>query len=390
MTTFDYSTLLALAEAESFGPAYLARNGKSRLPAVLAKQTPRNNRNPAWSPADREYLRAQIGQMTDEQIAAQLGRTADAIKIKRTRWGFPAHSRRPGWLSGNQAAAALGVDVHNIMSLTRRGLLPHQRIPGQRGIINIRKVTLYRWAVNPKNWNYFNPANVKDQHLARLIKRQQSRWTDAWWTVGQTAAYHGCSEGAINKAIDQGRLKATRWGNHYILRSQAQSLKIYPGKGHGHEINWSTRQDAFIVLSTACGLAAGWIAARTGRLSQQTVYYRLRRLHDLNQLPALIQSQNLSVAYNPAIPLLFADWRAHAHRFPALAAAVQNYNTGQPITDYQVYLLRNLLAHWITWYGIETPVKVNASYSAPVKTRRLAAMQAAIIAHTGINPLEVL
>lgn len=90
---------------------------------------------------------------------------------------------------------------------------------------------LVRFAVNPENWIYFKPEHVKDPYLKRLIQMRRARWPDEWWRIGQVAAYYGVSVVAVNKCIHDGRLPATRWGNWWIKRSDATTLKILPGAG---------------------------------------------------------------------------------------------------------------------------------------------------------------
>src|SRR4030067_201342 len=115
-------------------PAVLAARGM-RVMRVMVEEYRRSGWANRWTPEEEQFLREQIGLMSDAEIGAALGRSAFAIKIHRQRKGIPAHSRRPGWLTGNGAAKLMGVDVHNVMRLCRRGLLPHQVMPGERGIL---------------------------------------------------------------------------------------------------------------------------------------------------------------------------------------------------------------------------------------------------------------
>jgi excisionase family DNA binding protein len=253
-----------------------ARNGME-LPRFFAANV--RKKMPLWTQEEKAFLRSKIGKMTDAQIGAALGRSEAAVKIKRQRWGFPAHSKRPGWVTGHGAAKILGVDIHNIMALCDRRILPHVVLPGQRGILNIKKIALYRWAVNPMHWIYFRIENVRDRHLRRLIQLKSERWGDEWWTTGQVADYHGVDHTDVNRYIHAGKIKSVKWGNHWILRSEAlkPGLYFYKGKGAGHDMDWSEEGDAFLVQARREGLSYT-VMARLMKMDEKTVGYRYRSL----------------------------------------------------------------------------------------------------------------
>jgi hypothetical protein len=253
-----------------------ARNG-TELTRFFAADV--RKRMPIWTQEEKAFLRSKIGKMTYAQIGAALGRTANAVKIKRQRLGFPAHSKRPGWVTGHGAARILGVDIHSIMALTDRGILPHVVLPGERGILAIKKRVLYRWAVNPMHWIYFKPGKVRDRKLRRLLALKRERWDDEWWTPGQVADHHGIEHTDVNRYIHAGKLKSVKWGNHWILRSEAMKpgLFFYKGKGAGHDMDWSEEGDAFLVEMRRQGLSYSAIG-RMMKMDAKTVGYRYRSL----------------------------------------------------------------------------------------------------------------
>ncbi len=178
-----------------------------------------------WTDAEVEFLRQNLGMMTIEEIGHVLGRTAEAVKIVRVRYGIPSPSRRAGMLTGNQISELLHVDIHTVSTWVRRGILPCQIMAGKRRILLIERWRLVRWAVNPMNWVYYRPERVTDAELARLLALRAARWGDAWWTTGDVATYHGVSVKQVLLWVRSGRLPVVvRWGNWYVLRSAALAL----------------------------------------------------------------------------------------------------------------------------------------------------------------------
>lgn len=214
-----------------------------------------HRRTEGWSQEERKFLEENLGKMSVEQIGYALGRSANAVKIKQFRYGFKAGSKQKGWLTGRQASKALGVDIHCIMHLVERGMLPCERIPGPRHILRIRQVTLYRWATRPEHWMMFKTAKMGDRHLARLVELAKARWGDEWWSIGRMARERGVDIRNIAAHIYRGRLKGVQWGNWYIRKSVAMKEKFYEGKG-GAAISlrdWPARADAFILKCRAEG-----------------------------------------------------------------------------------------------------------------------------------------
>src|SRR3972149_1628602 len=113
-------------------PAVLAARGLRVMPVMVGEYR-RSGWANRWTPEEEQFLREQIGLMSDAEIGAALGRSAFAIKIHRQRKGKPAHSKRPGWLTGNGGAKLRGVDVHNVMRLCRRGVLSPPVMSSRRG-----------------------------------------------------------------------------------------------------------------------------------------------------------------------------------------------------------------------------------------------------------------
>jgi hypothetical protein len=201
----------------------------------------------AWTTGDLAFLEDNLPVLGYAGVAQRLGRTMNAVKIIQVRRQIPAPSRRPGFYTCQQAARILGVDIHALSRLERRGEIRFVTLPGVRAIRQISRVSLWVWAIHPNHWIYFKPARVKDIRLRRLIALRQARWGDAWWTTGQVAEHYGvANSNTVTAAIYRGRLKAVRWGNWYVKRSDALGCPFTPGKGMTG-IAWSARADAFLL-----------------------------------------------------------------------------------------------------------------------------------------------
>lgn len=237
-------------------------------------------RQPRWTTDDDRFLRDHLLTMTDKEIGAALGRTENAVHLRRERdLCLPARSKQPGCLTGNRMADVLGVDVHTIMRLVALGLLPVGRTVGKRGIFVIRRQTLYRWAINPMRWPYFQPwrGRVTDPHLRRLIARQMVRWGDEWLTPGQAAELCGVSSNDVNRYIRTGRLSGVRWGNWWVRRSDLNGLTFYKGRGANHPNVWNGKADACLLRLRAAGLTYSEIGQRMN-WKMSRVWYRLKVL----------------------------------------------------------------------------------------------------------------
>ena len=368
--------------ASGIAPAVLAARGMRVMP-VMVEEYRRSGWANRWTPEEEQFLREQIGLMSDEQIGAALGRSAFAIKIHRQRKGIPAHSKRPGWLTGNGAAKALGVDVHNVMRLCRRGILPHQVMPGQRGILMVREAVLYRWAVNPMNWVYFRLEKVRDARLRRMLELKQARWDDEWWTIGQAAAWHGADDKVLNNAFHDGRLRGKKWGNWWVLRSEATrpGVHFWRGKGSNVTVEWSEAMDAFLVLGRAVGISCNALDRMTrnkNSVKSSNSDYRLRILRREGLIPRIIEKYGLQVEYDADRGTLWADWQEHRERFPAVAEAMDGFLAGKRIPWRDLYIVRGALAAALRWKRVEMSVVFSKKHGRQYAERKLMEMWRAL------------
>ena len=370
-------SVVAQAGLESgIAPAVLAARGMRGMP-VMVEEDRRSGWANRWTPEEEQFLREHIGLMSDAEIGAALGRSTAAIKIRRQRKGIPAHSKRPGWLTGNGAAKLMGVDVHNVMRLCRRGILPHQVMPGERGIWRVREAVLYRWAVNPLNWIYFRQDKVCDLHLWRLIDLKRARWDDEWWTIGQAAAWHGAGDAVLNNAFHDGRLRGKKWGNWWVLRSEATRPGVHfrRGKGSNVTVEWSEAMDAFLVLGRAVGVSCNAL----DRLAKShNSDYRLRILRREGLIPGIIEKYGLQVEYDSERGVMWADWREHRERFPAVARAMEGFLARKRIAWGDLYIVRGALAAALRWKRVEMSVMFSKKHGRQYAERKLREMWKAL------------
>jgi hypothetical protein len=240
----------------------VAERAYAPAPWVLEPTRPRDPWSNRWTAEEERFVVAHVGVLSHDQIGEALGRSAAAIHIRITRRQLPAASRRPGWLTGNQVARILGVDIHAVCAMHKRGILQFVVLPGPRKILNIRQVALHSWAVNPEHWIYFKVEKITDPYLNRLVELARSRWEDAWWTTEQVTAYHGLvprphprqngkialsASNLVEKHILDGILPGKRWGNWYVKRSDAVAHVFRTGKGSSRPYPWTPRADAWIL-----------------------------------------------------------------------------------------------------------------------------------------------
>jgi len=238
------------------------------------------SRSSFWTQEEHQFLAENLGILSHADIGRHIGRSANAVKIRQVRKGLPSASKQPGWLTGQQAAQILGIDIHSIMQLEERGLLPMEIIPGERKIRRIKKLRLYMWAINPEHWIYFRYEKVADQHLKRLLTLARERWGDEWWTTGQAARYFGVDCRCIHMRIMSGVLPAKRWGNWWVRRSDMLKFQIYPGRGESQRHKFTTGMDEFIMRAVD---DLGYTRIHTARLMGLSTHLIAQRYQELKE-----------------------------------------------------------------------------------------------------------
>ena len=163
-----------------------------------------------WSEQEDDFLRLNLGFLSEEEIAQHIGRTWVAVRLRWKRdLGLPAPSKTPGYVTANQAAKMLDKDVHAVCKWIRREWLPAHLLPFRNGrlVWRIRIQDLKQFAVKPEHWILFRPERVRDPRLARLVALAAERWGDEWLAPGQVAAMHDVRHQDVNRFVRAGRLQ---------------------------------------------------------------------------------------------------------------------------------------------------------------------------------------
>ena len=317
--------------------------------AVTSNGRPPSQKPPPWAPWEDDFVQANLGLMSLDAIGRRLGRSANAVKIQFTRQGWAPPFRRPGWLTGNRVATLMCVDVHAVSRWVKEGWIPHRRTPNMRQDILINRRVLYRWAINPQNWLYFQPERVRDPRLRRLLELKRERWDDEWWTTRQVAEYHGVEHEDVNRLIQYGKIQAVKWGNQHVLRSEAMKAGLWfvRGKGTGSQsAHWSDEGDAFLLLARAVGLPLYAISSMMGGYgSVKRLDYRVSTLKREGSIPILIDKYELPVQFDPGAGTLYADWRQLGERFPQLHRVMSRADAGEQLTGENKKLVRIVRRH---------------------------------------------
>lgn len=290
---------LAIASAEvEHGriprPRLVPGSGSKQLQASMLSgvklKTEKKPKAMKWTVAEDAFLRAAHGQLSDADIAHELGRTQIAVHLRWKRdLGLSGPSKAPTVITATGAAKALGIDAHKTAYWVDCGLIPGRLMPGDRKIRLIERVTFMRWACAPCNWVYFDIKKVTDAHLKRLLRLEAKRWGDEWWTTRQVAEYHGVNPRNVMANVVLGRLKVFRppyslggrdfgntWRFNFILRSEATKPGFhFPHRGEDMS-SLTPRGKAWIKKALKMGLNATEIGC-TMKKRPQTIQYWIHR-----------------------------------------------------------------------------------------------------------------
>lgn len=300
----------------------IARNPGVKITIDLCVAESTSSRSPLWGPDEDRFVAESYIYYTDAEVGAAIGRSENAVKLRRQRHlNLQGVSRRDDLVTAQGMAHILGTDSHTALKLFDRDLIPGWSY-GDRNIRLTHKVTLYRWAVNPMNWIYFinsvrDTQRITDRHLRRLIERQSERWNDEWWTPGQVADHHGVEHTDVNRYIQAGKLASIKWGNHWILKSEAlkPGLIFFKTKGGGAGYDWNEEADCFILVGRALGVERA-VLARMVRWPIKRLDYRLAVLHRQNNIPDLIGKYGLEIDYDQLTGEMSAEWGRYGYMFP--------------------------------------------------------------------------
>ena len=102
-------TVNAAQIEDGVNPRLVLARSKTAVPVAMLQTDGVNQRSGVWTEEEETFLRENLGVLSMEEIAAALGRTATAVKIRWTRKGYHAPSKQPGDIVANKAGKMLQI-----------------------------------------------------------------------------------------------------------------------------------------------------------------------------------------------------------------------------------------------------------------------------------------
>jgi len=243
---------IAVAEAETG-----VRGGQRSIPLCFAPSTKQRSR--IWTKGEEEFVSNNHGRISEIQIARHLGRSPEGVELHIKReMHLVSMSKDPAILTAEQVANGLGLDSKSVHLLMDTGRMPCRRLPILKTMRVIDRLVFIKWMLNPENWLYFKQDRVGTlsrkgkrgpgenydfafwESARGILLKARRKWKDSWMTPGQVVKYLKINPKAtmrrkasdkmpgvryVNMAIRKGTIKAKRWGNWWIKKSDL------PGRG---------------------------------------------------------------------------------------------------------------------------------------------------------------
>ena len=106
--------------------------------------------------------------------------------------------------------------------------------------------------------------------------------------------------------------------------------------------------------------------------------YRLRILRREGLIPGIIEKYGLQVKYDSERGVMWADWREHRERFPAVARAMDKFKLGRRLRGKEIFMVRGVLAARLDWLWIKGPRMVALKWGMETAVRKLVEMWKAL------------
>ena len=162
----------------------------------------------AWTPEDDEILAAWWGVWPDAAVAARLGRTVNACKIRATRrLGL---ARKDQFYTARQVAKILGVDDHRVSRWIAEGVLC-----GHQSVVSAGSTRM--WAIDEPAlvaflraypWRYDRTRIEPGSYWRRIADAAYDR--DPLLSVPEAAARLGVCEETVRRHLRNGWLQGVR------------------------------------------------------------------------------------------------------------------------------------------------------------------------------------
>jgi len=239
--------LLGLGERESLA-RLAARTGRSaaavrcRLSLLRRRQLPpRGGPTRDWTEEDLATLRSLVGRRSVEAIAATLGRTPTAVRVRLKRLGLRQVKRAGRTVPGlgytaREVAALLGVRCSKTVGRwIRAGWLVATQRPIRYGAHLIWRVEAsdledflrdYRWL--------YDPARIVDRGWAAFVAALPGA---GYVGTAEAARLLPYTRGGIVQLIARGDLAAERWGSGWRIPVAAIRAFTPPPFGYGARVS---------------------------------------------------------------------------------------------------------------------------------------------------------
>lgn len=219
------------------------------------------------------------------QIAAQVKRTAVAVKVRCKRRGISIRAYRP--MSARQVARRLGIpdsDGKTVVRWIERGLLKgHASAVGAgRGLRHVvTEEALFEFMANERTWPAWRVDRIPDPALREWAA--ELRAGTRFLRVGEVAERLFVNIGTVWDWVTYGHLRSIQWGNHWIRESDLAGfvppgmrsrLGLQPGSNR-----YTADEDAIIEQMVAMGEPWELIAVTLMRPERSVAgrFYRMRR-----------------------------------------------------------------------------------------------------------------
>lgn len=233
-----------------------------------------------WTAADDLDIEEMIveRQWTDVAIARRLGRTANAVNIRRKRLGLP--SRRDGRTSSRAVTDLLGVACSKTVTRwIEQGFLKARRGQAAGGAKQwvITQDALLAFLAEPSHWQLWKPEAITDKGLREWAC--EIRRGERYLSTAEVGRRLGVTSHAVSAWIRSGKLPAFRRGNWFVRERDLRGfVPPYQGPKTGmHQANWSHAEDEQLIALRSVGRTFDAIAQELGRsvCSVSNRWYRL-------------------------------------------------------------------------------------------------------------------
>jgi DNA-binding Lrp family transcriptional regulator len=167
------------------------------------------------------------------EIAAALGRTETAVRLRRKRRGMPALSKAGG-MTINRVALLLGIPCAKTVTWwAHSGWLPAHDI-GMRvhsGWVRVVEMDdLLAFLEEPKYWHLWQVDRIKDTGIREWAL--EMRAGVRFLTTGEVGERLGLCAGAVHDRIQRGLMKAVKRGFNWLVREE-DAVYVEPGTRKG-------------------------------------------------------------------------------------------------------------------------------------------------------------